>query len=52
MRPKSNAMIEHDTNVSYEGHQIELEQADYQDIPMSILKYKVSLLLLIVVAFH
>jgi hypothetical protein len=45
MGPKSNAMIEHDINVSYEGHKIELEQADYQDIPLSILKYKVSLLL-------
>jgi len=38
MGPKSNAMIEHDTNVSYEGYRIELEQADYQDIRMSILK--------------
>jgi Ca2+/Na+ antiporter len=52
MRPNSNAIIEHDTNVSYEGHEIEHEQADYQDIPMSISKYKVSSLLLISIAFH
>lgn len=37
---KSNKMIEHDRNVLYEGHQIKLEQADHQDISMSILNYK------------
>jgi hypothetical protein len=42
MRPNSNALIEYDMDVSYEGHKIELEQADHQDIPMSIFKYKVS----------
>lgn len=52
MRPNSNAIIEHDTNVSYEGHKIEHERADYQDIPMSISEYKVSSLLLIGIAFH
>jgi hypothetical protein len=41
MRPNTNAMIEHDINVSSEEHKIELKQADHQDILMSILKYKV-----------